>query len=102
MTAKGNVYPDAEGPRKGGGRRWGLGNLLNTLAEEISERGGFGASRGRSVHAAEDVRCPWCQGDVYRVRRRMIDRFASVLSPRQRYRCMSWSCRWEGTLRVKR
>lgn len=105
MTAKGNVYPGNEAQHSPMGGRWGLGNLLNALADEVSSRGGFGGARGAMEKCAHDdgeLHCPWCNGDVLRVRRRMADRFASVLSPRQRYRCLSWSCRWEGTIRVRR
>lgn len=109
MSAKGNVYPGNEAQHNAMGARIytlsGLGNVLNSLAEEVSKRGGFGASRGiASAHQHDigDLHCPWCEGDVYRVRRRLADRFASVLSPRQRYRCVSWSCRWEGTIRIRR
>lgn len=106
MTAKGNVYPggDTQHNAMGGGLFSSVGNVLNALAEEVSSRGGFGGARGTAghQHTDETLRCPWCEGDVYRVRRRMADRFASVLSPRQRYRCVSWSCRWEGTIRVRR
>jgi hypothetical protein len=46
--------------------------------------------------------CPRCHGPAYRVRRRLIDRLISLIFPRHRYRCESWECRWEGTLRVER
>lgn len=45
--------------------------------------------------------CPHCGSDLDRVRRRLIDRFLSVFVSLQRYRCRSFTCRWEGTLRVK-
>lgn len=109
MAAKGNVYAgNGDQDNVMGARLFtlsGLGDVLNSLAQEVADRGGFGGSRGRMAHANHDgstLHCPWCQGDVFRVRRRLGDRFASVLSPRQRYRCRSWSCRWEGTIRIKR
>lgn len=109
MAAKGNVYGTTEEQDSAMGARLftlsGLGNVLNSLAQAVADRGGFGGSRGAITHLQHgpgNLHCPWCEGDVFRVRRRMGDRFASVLSPRQRYRCMSWSCRWEGTIRVKR
>jgi hypothetical protein len=46
--------------------------------------------------------CPHCQGAVVRVRRRVFDRLISVVSPRQRFRCVAFGCGWEGALRVKR
>jgi hypothetical protein len=38
------------------------------------------------------------------VRRRLIDRLVSLLTPVRRYRCHAkgWGCGWEGNLRVKR
>lgn len=44
--------------------------------------------------------CPSCGGPMSRVRRSAIDRLASLLTPRQRYRCASIQCGWEGSLRV--
>lgn len=80
-----------------------LGDALNSLAQEVVDRAGYGSPRGSALRAdGTRHKCPWCQSDVFRVRRRLGDRFASVVSPRQRYRCTSWSCRWEGTLRIKR
>lgn len=107
MTAKGNLYPVSDEQNNALGARLftlsGMGNVLNSIAQAVVDRGGFGASRGMLGHPHDaDLHCPWCNGDVYRVRRRMVDRFTSVLSPRQRYRCVSWACRWEGTIRVKR
>ncbi len=46
--------------------------------------------------------CPHCQGTVVRIRRRVVDRLISVVSPRQRFRCAAFGCGWEGTLRAKR
>jgi len=107
MSGKANLYTGAE-EREGSARLFtmaGLGDVLNSIAQAVADRGGFGGSRNAIAHFehnGDEHRCPWCQGDVYRVRRRMADRFASVISPRQRYRCMSFGCRWEGTLRIKR
>jgi hypothetical protein len=44
--------------------------------------------------------CPDCFGPVYRVRRRVIDRLISMVSPRHRYQCLSPDCGWEGNLPV--
>ena len=48
--------------------------------------------------------CPQCNGPVDRVRRRILDRVRSWISPVHRYRCRSkgWGCDWEGNLRTKR
>jgi len=46
--------------------------------------------------------CPRCHGPAHRVPRRLTDRLISLILPRHRFRCESWECRWEGTLRVKR
>lgn len=43
--------------------------------------------------------CPDCNGFVYRVQRRFIDRLISLIFPVQRYRCSSLGCHWEGNLR---
>lgn len=105
MAAKDNVYTG--NPRENVITRLltlsALGDALNSIAQEVVDRAGYGGPRGSALRAdGTRHQCPWCQSDVFRVRRRLADRFASVLSPRQRYRCTSWSCRWEGTLRVKR
>lgn len=42
--------------------------------------------------------CPVCDDQVYRVPRRLIDRFLSLFAPVQRYRCLSPHCGWEGNL----
>ena len=46
--------------------------------------------------------CPQCGSPVDRVRRRIIDRLVSCVSPVHRYRCRmkGWGCDWEGNLRV--
>jgi len=43
--------------------------------------------------------CPVCNGPVYRVRRRFIDRLIGLLIPLRRYRCSEPHCRREGNLR---
>ena len=52
-----------------------------------------GASRG--------LRCPRCNGAAYRIRRRLIDRIVSLLTPIHRYHCANY-CGWEGNLREVR
>ena len=42
--------------------------------------------------------CPKCDGPIYRIPRRSIDRVLSLISPKHRYRCGSWDCGWEGNL----
>lgn len=44
--------------------------------------------------------CPHCNQPLERIRRRWYDRVLSLFSPRQRYHCRNFSCRWEGTLSV--
>jgi len=64
---------------------------------KVEERAvGYGKPVGRSL------RCPRCQGSLVRVRRRLLDRIISLVSPRHRYRCVAIGCGWEGTLRRKR
>ena len=64
---------------------------------KVEERAvGYGKPAGRSL------RCPRCQGSLVRVRRRLLDRIISLVSPRHRYRCVAIGCGWEGTLRRKR
>src|SRR4051794_8172405 len=50
--------------------------------------------------APELLQCPLCQGRISRVPRRAIDKLISRVSYRQRYRCASYTCGWEGNLRV--
>ena len=54
------------------------------------------------VGTQADVVCARCGGPVQRVRRRWIDRLMSLFGRRQRYRCYSMVCGWEGNLRVRR
>jgi len=44
--------------------------------------------------------CPVCHEPAYRVRRRLIDRVRSWFVHCHRYRCLSLSCGWEGTLPI--
>lgn len=46
--------------------------------------------------------CPKCGGDLARIPRRLTDRLTSLLLPKHRYRCYSFSCQWEGNIRVDR
>lgn len=41
--------------------------------------------------------CPACGSVVWRVRRRLGDRLASLFGPVHRYRCQNIDCGWEGT-----
>ena len=50
---------------------------------------------GQSGH-----RCPKCGGHMSRVKRRLLDHLFSLFVPTQRYRCRSFSCQWEGNLRI--
>jgi hypothetical protein len=45
--------------------------------------------------------CPRCNGAVYRVPRRFIDRCVSLFKPVHRYRCSEMGCQWEGNLPAK-
>jgi len=45
--------------------------------------------------------CPQCGTGAYRIRRRVIDRIFSLLSPLRRYRCTSIGCGWEGNLPLR-
>lgn len=47
--------------------------------------------------------CPECNSPVRRVRRRLIDRIVSLITPVRRYRCCAygWGCNWRGNLRVR-
>jgi len=77
-------------------------SVASDMVHEIIDRTGFGEGsynreHGHNQHAV----CPWCNGAVSRVPRRLGDRFASLISPRHRYRCESWVCKWEGTLPLK-
>jgi hypothetical protein len=57
--------------------------------------------------AAHDVRsnseltCPLCgEGYLIRIHRRVIDRLLSLFMPVYRFRCLCFSCQWEGNIRV--
>jgi len=45
--------------------------------------------------------CPVCNGPVYRVRRRFIDKLLCLFIHVRRYKCFSPFCAWEGTLLTK-
>jgi len=57
-----------------------------------------------SGHYSRGRVCPLCNSPVDRVRRRILDRLVSWISPVYRYRCRmkGWGCDWEGNLRTKR
>jgi hypothetical protein len=53
----------------------------------------YSAPRGSHKHT-----CPKCSDQVYRVPRRLVDRFISLFVPVQRYKCHSAHCGWEGNM----
>jgi hypothetical protein len=53
------------------------------------------------MYRAGERECPFCHGPAYRVRRRLLDRIASLILPQQRFRCASIGCGWEGNLPLK-
>ena len=60
-------------------------------------------SRLSVYKSADSVRrgkrcCPQCGGVLLRVNRSFIDRILSIFSGKHRYRCRTFSCRWEGSL----
>ena len=50
------------------------------------------------MNLANARECRYCRGPVHRIRRRPIDRLASLVLPRHRFRCTSIGCGWEGNL----
>jgi hypothetical protein len=40
------------------------------------------------------LRCPQCNGEIYRVHRHAVDRWISLYMPVQRYRCANDQCLW--------
>ncbi len=46
--------------------------------------------------------CPRCTSKMERIRRRFLDRVASLVVPVRRYRCPHFSCQWEGLRRRRR
>ena len=44
--------------------------------------------------------CPLCNAALLRTARRPIDRFLSRFVAVQRYRCVSFTCQWEGNFRT--
>lgn len=53
---------------------------------------------GDAGAVAERV-CPVCAAPVMRIRRRVADRLLSLFVLVHRYRCLGFSCGWEGTVR---
>jgi len=74
----------------------------------ISEQGGASVDECHAMleiipeasTAPELLQCPLCQGRLSRIPRRPIDKLISRVSYRQRYRCASYTCGWEGNLRM--
>lgn len=62
-------------------------------------QGRAGAPRNPS---AGELRCPWCQGELLREPRRIVDRLHSLIHPVKRYRCNNFSCQWIGNLPSRR
>jgi len=62
-----------------------------------------GVNQGIAVLASRERTCPQCNSPLDRVRRRIVDRIRSWISPVHRYRCRmkGWSCDWEGNLHTK-
>ena len=56
----------------------------------------YGNSHGDDMIAHT---CPRCDGDMIRVRRRLVDRFVSLFVGVRRFRCVSPACNWEGNVR---
>lgn len=52
--------------------------------------------------AVGQIRCPLCQGDLVRARRRSVDRLRSLFVPVKRYRCENFRCQWEGNVSSRR
>lgn len=44
--------------------------------------------------------CVQCRGNLIRIPRRPIDRFWSLFTPVQRFRCNQFSCQWIGNLPI--
>jgi len=60
-------------------------------------------SQRSDLHAHADVHaCPVCQGALQRTWRRPVDRFLGHFVPLQRYRCATFTCQWEGNIRMQR
>jgi hypothetical protein len=45
--------------------------------------------------------CPRCGLELFRIRRRLMDKFISQFVSIRRYRCISANCDWSGNLRVR-
>lgn len=44
------------------------------------------------------IRCPLCQGNLLRQRRRTVDRLRSLFGAVKRFRCDNFACQWEGNV----
>ena len=44
--------------------------------------------------------CPCCGQALQRIRRSFGDRVLSLVSARKRYRCRTWGCNWQGTIKT--
>ena len=51
---------------------------------------------------ARACKCPRCDGDLIRIRRRPIDRLLSLFVSLRRFQCTNPGCNWNGNLRKDR
>lgn len=63
-----------------------------TIQSQLREPAYCGTAAGQA--------CPMCNAAVLRTARRPIDRFLSRLVAVHRYRCVSFTCQWEGNFRT--
>ena len=63
-----------------------------TTQSQMKEPGYFGTGAGHE--------CPLCNAALLRTARRPMDRFLSRFVAVQRYRCVSFTCQWEGNFRT--
>lgn len=47
-----------------------------------------------------EIHCPRCNAVAYRVRRRWVDRLASLFRPVHRFQCQDSRCRWAWNIPV--
>ena len=75
--------------------------VVNSDIRSVDERhlAGLGGDRGAyRVNRVGFRACPICNGPVYRIRRRFVDRLISRIRLMHRYRCEAMGCDWEGIL----
>ena len=74
----------------------------NRYPDSRSSTSDIQATEKNDVNNLLACKCPRCDGDLIRIRRRPIDRLISLFVSVRRFRCVTLGCNWEGNMRKDR